>query len=58
MTKLLNEKFGHFSRRQKIEIYFPNDIFISYISYRGNVFQENIEMRLKKVFIIFEGFFE
>ena len=56
--KLLKEKYGHFSRRQKIEIYFPYNTFVSYILNKEiSFFQEYIEMELKIFFITSEGLY-
>ena len=54
--KLLKEKSGHFPWRQKKEIYFCYNTFVSYICWQGGFFfQEYIEIELKTFFVIFEG---
>ena len=49
--------WGYFMTSRK-EIYFSYNKFLSYICWQGDFFHKYIEMGLKILFIIFEGFFE
>ena len=58
MTDFWRKHFATFNDVKKIEIYFSNNTFVSYICWQRYFFPVYTELELKTFFIIFDRFFE